>query len=336
MTTLIIGGAGYIGSHVAKAMANLGQNTVVFDNLSTGHLSAVKWSEFVRGDTQNIENLGNVFSSYPIQSVMHLGDLSTVQESSLKPDTYYQNNVCGLINLLKIMKNHDVKKIIYSSTAAVYESSTLKSLTEDAPLNPISTYGRSKLIGEYILQDFFSAYGISSVSLRYFNAAGADLDADIGEHHENETHLIPNILNSILNPQEEFYLYGKDYPTSDGTCVRDFVHVMDIAEAHILAAKILDETVGCRVYNLGSESGYSILEVLSTCTRVTGTTPKYTIANRRAGDPPILIADSKKARSELGWKSPLSNIETIVQTAWNWHKKKHLQKEENLLKKSFF
>ena len=321
MTTLIIGGAGYIGSHVAKALAMKGKKTIVFDNLSTGHRSAVQWSDFIHGDTKNIQDLSMVFSSYPIEAVMHLGDLSIVQESHLKPDTYYKNNLTGLLNIMDCMKQNGVKKIIYSSSASVYGNSTHKMLTEETPFNPITPYGKSKMMGEYILKDFFSAYSISSTSLCYFNAAGADLNAEIGEQHEDETHLIPNILSSLKNSKNEFQIYGQDYETRDGTCVRDYIHVMDIAEAHILASIQLETSPGCKKYNLGSEKGYSIFEVINACATVTGIKPHYKIVSRREGDPATLIADSRKARKELQWKPRYSEIHTIIESAWKWHLK---------------
>lgn len=325
MTTLVIGGAGYIGSHVSKLLAKTGETVIVFDNLSTGHIQLVRWSEFVFGDTKNKPDLAKVFDTYEIDTVMHLGDLSIVRDSAIHPELYYKNNILGLLNILECMKEYSVNRIIYSSSAAVYgsHSSKEKELEEDHHTAPTTAYGKTKLAGESLIDDFFSAHDVASVSLRYFNAAGADLDTEIGEFHDNETHLIPSILIGLIGTNHHFKVYGNDYNTADGTCIRDYVHVSDIAQAHILASNYLDHKAGAFKFNLGTSQGASVMEVIKVCENVTGMSVPFEIAPRRPGDPSVLIANSASAKKQLNWEPHYSDLETIVQTAWKWYLKSY-------------
>ncbi|HWO76913.1 MAG TPA: UDP-glucose 4-epimerase GalE [Bacillus sp. (in: firmicutes)] len=316
---LVVGGAGYIGSHLVKELVET-KEVAVLDNLSTGHRWAVdERAVFVEGDLGNAADLEKVFSTYKIEAVMHFAANSLVGESVVDPLKYYQNNVAATLTLLQTMMRHDVKKFIFSSTAATYGIPDVDLITEDTMTNPINPYGRSKLMIEHILADFSKAYGLNYVVLRYFNAAGAHVSAEIGEKHDPETHLIPIVLQHLLGEREHIAVFGSDYDTLDGTCIRDYIHVTDLAKAHILGVEALlagtKETV---TYNLGNGLGYSVKEVIDTCEKVTGKKANVVMSDRREGDPARLVASSHKIHEELGWKAKYS-LEEIIASAWKWH-----------------
>jgi UDP-glucose 4-epimerase len=318
---LLCGGAGYIGSHMAKLLHESGFELTVLDNLSTGHREAVKWGNFVEADIRDAEALDKTFSDRKIDAVMHFSAKSLVGESVEHPEMYFDNNVVGSKQLLDAMQRHGISKFIYSSTAAVYGMPENDAIAEDHQTTPINPYGETKLAVEHMLQQY-ADIGIRSVALRYFNAAGADASGDIGEAHNPETHLIPNILKSALSAGDlRLKIFGTDYPTPDGTCVRDYIHVSDLAEAHLLALKYLDTAEGFNVFNLGSGEGFSVKEVLNSCEQVLGEAIAHDLEERRPGDPPILVANSDKARTVLAWQPKYENLETIVGSALNWHKK---------------
>ncbi len=316
---LVVGGAGYIGSHIVKELAEK-EEVVVLDNLSTGHREAVdSRAVFVKGDLGNEDDLNMVFRSYPIKAVMHFAAYSLVGESVVDPLKYYQNNVSSTLTLLKVMLKFKVKNFIFSSTAATYGIPDVELIDETSATNPINPYGCSKLMVEQILSDCSKAYGLNYVVLRYFNAAGAHESAVIGESHEPETHLIPIILQQLLGQREKVAVFGTDYETEDGTCIRDYIHVTDLAQAHILALEaLLTGKKSAEVYNLGNGLGYSVKEIIETCEKVTGVKANVEMADRRAGDPARLVASSKKIFTELGWKAE-RNLEKIIADAWKWH-----------------
>jgi len=317
---LITGGAGYIGSHLNKFAFNLGYDTVVLDNLIHGHKEYVKWGEFVQGDIGDRDFLIKVFENYDIEAVMHFAGLISVGESVQFPDKYYKNNYDNTLNLLNVMKEFNVNKFIFSSTAAVYGNPIETPITEEHPKNPINPYGKSKLMVEEALETFSKDSDFNYVSLRYFNASGADLDGEIGENHNPETHLIPLILDVAGGRRDSISIFGDDYPTPDGTCIRDYIHVNDLASAHIKALEYLDNGES-NVFNLGNGNGFSVKEVIESCENVTDKDIKSVVENRREGDPAILIAQSKKAEKTLNWKGKYTKMDEIVETAWNWHKK---------------
>jgi len=319
---LIVGGAGYIGSHINKELTKKGFETVVFDSLVKGHQEAVKWGEFFQGDLANIEDLRQVFSKYKIDAVLHFAAFIEVGESVKDPQKYYQNNVKNTLNLFQVMLENDVKKIIFSSTAATFGNPQYTPIDEKHPQIPINPYGQAKLMVEKILADYDFAYGLKYVALRYFNACGADLDNEIGENHTPESHLIPLILDAAIGKREDIKIFGTDYPTPDGTCVRDYVHVTDLAQAHILALQYLLDGNDSNSFNLGNGKGFSVKEVIDTAKKVTGVNFKVTEVERRAGDPPELVADSTKAKQVLKWQPQYADLETIVKSAWAWHQKK--------------
>ncbi|MDR6121515.1 UDP-glucose 4-epimerase [Bacillus sp. SLBN-46] len=316
---LVVGGAGYIGSHLVKELVEK-EEVVVLDNLSTGHRAAVdSRAIFVKGDLGNEDDLQMVFRSYPIKAVMHFAAYSLVGESVVDPLKYYENNVAATLTLLKVMMKFKVKNFIFSSTAATYGIPEVDIIDETSVTAPINPYGHSKLMVEKILADFSKAYGLNYVVLRYFNAAGAHKSAVIGESHDPETHLIPIVLQQLLGQREKVAVFGTDYDTPDGTCIRDYIHVTDLAEAHILALEaLLTEKKSAEVYNLGNGLGYSVKEVIETCENVTGVKANVEMADRRAGDPARLVASSQKIFTELGWKAE-RNLEQIIADAWNWH-----------------
>lgn len=321
MHILLCGGAGYIGSHMAKLLSESGFELTVLDNLSTGHEQALKWGDFVEADIRDADALDKVFSGREIDAVMHFSAKSLVGESVTHPEMYHDNNVVGSQRLLDAMRRHNVKKFIFSSTAAVYGMPDSESIDENHNTKPINPYGETKLAVERILSLYASA-GIRSVALRYFNAAGADLSGEIGEAHDPETHLIPNILKSALSGGDSrLKIFGTDYPTPDGTCVRDYVHVSDLADAHLLALKHLEKAEGFNVFNLGSGAGFSVKEVLQSCEEVLGEPIAHDIEDRRPGDPPVLVANSTRAREVLGWQPKFTDLKPIVESALNWHKK---------------
>mgnify|MGYP001108151736 CR=1 FL=1 len=316
---LVVGGAGYIGSHLVKELVEK-EDVVVLDNLSTGHREAVdKRAIFVKGDLGNEDDLQMVFRSYPIKAVMHFAAYSLVGESVIDPLKYYENNVASTLTLLKVMIKFKVKNFIFSSTAATYGIPDVELIDEESKTAPINPYGQSKLMVEQMLADFSKSYGLNYVVLRYFNAAGAHQSAAIGESHDPETHLIPIILQQLLGTREKISVFGSDYDTADGTCIRDYIHVTDLAQAHILALEaLLSGEKSTETYNLGNGLGYSVKEVIETCERVTGIKANVEMAERRAGDPARLVASSQKIYQELGWKAELS-LEKIIADAWNWH-----------------
>jgi len=318
---LIAGGAGYIGSHVVKMLNQRGYETLVIDNLSTGHREFLKWGDWVIGDIGDVELLDSVFQKYPIEAVMHFSAYSLVGESVNHPQKYYENNTAKTLSLLGSMLNYDIKKFIFSSTCATYGLPQTIPITEELPQNPINPYGMSKLMVEKILQDFTSAYDLRFVSLRYFNAAGADLDSEIGEWHESESHLIPLVLDAALGRREKIQIFGTKYPTPDGTCIRDYIHVNDLAGAHILALEYLLNGGESDSFNLGNGNGYSVREVIETAKRVTGRNIFYEEVDNRPGDPPILIGDSNKIRKQLNWNPEYAELDIIIESAWKWHKK---------------
>ncbi|MDO9508084.1 MAG: UDP-glucose 4-epimerase GalE [Thermovirgaceae bacterium] len=318
---LVTGGAGYIGSHVALELRRLGRDVVIFDDLSRGHRDLAGDSVLEVGDLKDISRVREVFARYTFDGVLHFAAKSLVGESMAEPLDYYRNNLVGTTNLLAVMKEHGVGRLVFSSTAAVYGEPETVPIVENAPKKPTNVYGDTKWFIETMLQNLNRAYGLRSVSLRYFNAAGADPGGSVGEDHTPETHLIPIALDVALGKREKLMLYGSDYPTPDGTCVRDYVHVSDLAQAHVLALERLE--VGkaeCEAYNLGNGKGFSVLEVLEAVRRITGCPIPVESAARRAGDPAVLVASSGLAENVLGWKQEFADIDVIVKTAWEWHK----------------
>lgn len=318
---IVFGGAGYIGSHACKALKQAGYNPIVFDNLSTGHAWAIKWGDFVEGDINKISDIDKAFKQYEPIAVMHFAAASLVGESVEDPLKYYQNNVSGTINILQMMRKYHIKYIVFSSTAAVYGEPDEIPIKEDLPQNPINPYGRSKLMIENILDDVQKAYGIQSVRFRYFNAAGADLDGEIGEAHEPETHLIPRVLMAAAQDEDNIKLFGTDYPTEDGTAVRDYIHVNDLVNAHILGVQYLEKGGETTVFNLGTSNGFSVAEIITATKRATNHDIKVVECPRRAGDPAVLIADNHKAKEVLKWKLEHSDIDTVLRSAWSWYQK---------------
>lgn len=320
MNILVTGGAGYIGSHVAKNLSTAGHRVIIFDNLIKGHREAVLSAKFVEGDLANRELLDRVMQDEQIEAVIHLAAHSLVGESMEKPGKYYENNVSNGLNLLEAMINNDVRNIVFSSTAAVYGEPEEVPITETHPTNPGNTYGESKLFFEKMLKRYDQIHDLKYVSLRYFNAAGADTSGRIGEAHDPETHLIPIVLQKALGIRDKLYIFGDDYPTKDGTCMRDYIHVEDLAAAHILAVEALSDGMDSRIYNLGNGEGYSVKEVIDTASEVVGEEIEAEIGQCRAGDPAVLVASSAKIIKELGWEPKYPELKTIIETAWNWHK----------------
>ncbi len=320
MNVLITGGAGYIGSHVNKELHRKGFKTIVIDNLINGHKEFVKWGDFFEVDLLDKNAVEKIFKSVKIDAVMHFAAFAYVGESVKEPKKYYINNVVGTLNLLEVMLRAGVDKFIFSSTCAVYGNPEYVPIDEDHPKNPINPYGKSKLSVEYILEDFSKAYGLKYVSLRYFNAAGADPEAEIGEWHEPETHLIPNILDAAIGVKSYVEVFGVDYDTHDGTCIRDFIHVKDLAEAHIKALMYILEGGESSALNLGTGTGHSVREIVNLVEKITGKRIRVKESPRRPGDPPVLVANPSKASRLLNWKAEYG-IEDIIRTAWKWHKK---------------
>lgn len=320
---LIVGGAGYIGSHVNKLLNAYNLSTIVFDNLSTGNKKSVKWGELIVGDLSNVDSLNALFKTHNISGVLHFSSSAYVGESVLDPEKYYINNVVNTINLLQAMKNHNVFNIVFSSSCAVYGTPPKLPISEEMPKNPISPYGKTKAIVEDILDDYSKAYGINFVALRYFNAAGADKHREIGECHSPETHLIPNVIYTALGISPYFTLHGNDYNTPDGSSIRDFVHVEDLAEAHYLALNYLENNLPSISMNLGTGQGHSIFEIINSVEKISGKKINIKIDKKRIGDPPELFADSKLAISILNWKPKYTSINDIIKTAWDWHLLKH-------------
>ncbi len=319
---LVLGGAGYIGSHAVKMLIDHGEQVVVVDNLETGHQAAVhKMAKYYEVDIRDESALEQVFLENKIDAILHFSANSLVGESMQQPIKYFDNNVGGAITLLKLMTKYAVKNIVFSSTAAVYGEPKTVPITEENETQPTSPYGESKLMMEKLFKWSDYAQGIKYVSLRYFNVAGADASGDIGEAHGVETHLIPLILQVPLGKREAITLFGNDYPTKDGTCIRDYIHVTDLIDAHLKALDYLRAGNDSGLFNLGSGEGFSVLEILEVARKITGHPIPAIMAERRAGDPSVLIASSQKAESILNWHPKYTQIETIVADAWNWHKK---------------
>ena len=316
---LVVGGAGYIGSHMVRLLLETGHEVVVLDNLSQGHPAAIGDAKLIKGDLMNADDLAAVFAAHRIDAVIHFAALITVGESVIDPGAYYRNNVTGTLNLLDAMRTAGVDKLVFSSTAAVFGNPQTERLCEDHPLAPINPYGWSKRMVEQVLTDMARAWGIKSVSLRYFNAAGAHPSGQIGEAHAPETHLIPVVLLAAVGLKDHLKLFGDDFDTPDGTCVRDYIHVCDLAMAHLKALEFMDEAPGAHAFNLGNGAGFSNLEVVQAARSVTGCPIPVELAPRREGDAARLVADSRRARDVLGWAPEFPDLETIIESAWAWH-----------------
>ena len=316
---LVTGGAGYIGSHAVKAMKAAGLKPLIFDNLSTGHRSFVKDTPLFEGDICDAGRLDQVFREYSIEGVMHFAGKALVGESTRNPDVYYQTNLVGGLNLLGAMKKAGVRFLIFSSTCATYGKPERVPIREDHPQNPVNPYGETKLAVERAMRRFHEAYGLEYLSLRYFNAAGADADGEFGESHDPETHLIPLALEAAVGRNADVQVFGTDYPTPDGTCLRDYIHVSDLASAHAAGLRALIEgRVQSQAINLGTGRGHSVREVIETVRRITGRDFRVRDAARREGDPPELVAAVDRAKEVLGWSAVESDLETIVSSAWKW------------------
>ena len=318
-TVLVTGGAGYIGSHVCKALAVAGYRPVTYDNLSEGHHWAVRWGPLERGNLAHAARIENVIRRHRPSAVIHLAGVIAAGESVRDPAKYYEINVAGTLSLLAVMRRQGVDRIVFSSSAAVYGEPRSTPITEGHPLNPINPYGAGKLACEHMVQDFARAYGMRAVSLRYFNAAGADPDGEIGEAHRIETHLIPLVLGAALGERPAVSVFGTDYPTRDGTCVRDYIHVSDLADAHVLAMEHLRDHAGAQVFNLGTGTGATVAEIVEAARRITGRTIDCRIEPRRPGDPAVLIADATRAQRVLGWAPRHTDLDAVIASAWRWH-----------------
>ncbi|MBD3768089.1 MAG: UDP-glucose 4-epimerase GalE [Gammaproteobacteria bacterium] len=326
MNILIVGGAGYIGSHMVKMLSQVGHHVCVLDNLTTGFREQVKYGELVVGDLQDLSLMETLFKAGAFDAVMHFAANSLVGESVSNPAKYYRNNVANTLNLLDVMVRHNVKNFIFSSTAATFGEPEYVPIDEKHPQKPINPYGASKLIIERILQDYAQAYGLNSISLRYFNACGADPDGELGECHDPETHLIPLILQAASGRRKSITVFGRDYPTEDGTCVRDYIHIYDLCCAHAQALNALVEggEQGASCFNLGNGAGYSVQQVLDVAEKVVAQDSCRVVVEegeRRAGDPAVLVADASLAMEELKWTPLYPDLETIIEHAWEWEKK---------------
>lgn len=319
MAILVTGGLGYVGSHAVKLLVDRGEEVVCLDNLVFGHEEASSGSKVVIGDIGDEDLLRQVFAANKIDAVMHFAAFADVGESVADPRKYYLNNIAKSLAMLEVMLEFDVKKMIFSSSAATFGEPEIVPIPEDHPKNPTNPYGRSKLMLEEILKEYERAYGLRSISFRYFNASGADPSGSIGEDHTPEHHLIPLVLQVALGQREKISIFGSDWKTPDGTCVRDYVHVTDLAQAHLLGLDALRNGKETSVYNLGNGNGYSVLEVIKTAEEVTGKSINAVSADRRPGDPAVLVASSDRIAKELGWEPMFPDLKTIVSTAWNWH-----------------
>lgn len=325
-TILVTGGAGYIGSHTVLALKQAGYEVLILDNLVYGHRDLVEkvlQVELIEGDTGDRDLLDKLFKSRNIAAVMHFSAYAYVGESVSNPAKYYRNNVIGTITLLEAMLAASVKKFVFSSTCATYGVPEIVPIPEDHPQNPINPYGATKLMVERILSDFSEAYDFRSVRFRYFNAAGADPQGNLGEDHNPETHLIPLVLQTALGKRESISIFGTDYPTDDGTCVRDYIHVTDLADAHVLGLEYLLKGGDSTIFNLGNGNGFSVKEIIEAAKLVTGKDIKAVECDRRPGDPPALIGSGEKARKILGWQPQYTSIKDIMTHAWEWHQKRH-------------
>jgi UDP-glucose 4-epimerase len=321
MSILVCGGAGYIGSHTVHELVNQGKEVIIVDNLQTGHMKAVNpKAKFYKGDIRDVEFLDKVFSENKIEAIIHFAANSLVGESMEKPLLYFNNNVYGMQVLLESMVKHDIKNIVFSSTAAVYGEPKKIPILEDDETNPTNTYGETKLTMEKMMKWVNKAYGITFVSLRYFNACGALLDGSIGEDHFPESHLIPLILQVPLKKRDAITVFGEDYETPDGTCIRDYIHVLDLADAHIKAVDYLQKGNESNIFNLGNGVGFSVKEIIDSAKQATNEDIKVVIGERRAGDPAKLIASNEKAKKILGWEPKYTDVKDVIGTAWGWHK----------------
>ncbi len=318
MVVLVVGGAGYIGSHMVKMLGRAGYQVVTVDNLSSGYREAVTMGELAQVDLADTDALDQVFARYRPQAVLHFASFIQVGESVRHPDKYYRNNLANTLNLLDTMVRHDVKWFVFSSTAAIFGEPRYVPIDESHLREPVNPYGRSKLMVEQVLEDYERAYGIRSVCLRYFNAAGADPEGELGERHDPETHLIPLILQAASGRRDAITVFGRDYDTPDGSCIRDYIHIQDLCRAHILALNWMRERDASGRFNLGNGTGFSVQEVISAVERVTGRSIQVVEGERRAGDPARLIADSTLARRELGWQPEHDRLEDIIADAWRW------------------
>ncbi len=315
---LVVGGAGYIGSHMLKRLRTAGEPHLAFDSLCHGHKASVEGSSFVHGELGSRADLEQVFDTHPIDTVMHFASHIWVGESVSDPSKYYANNVVATLNLLEVMREREVKRFVFSSTAAIFGEPEQVPIDEAHPKRPESPYGESKWMIERILSDYDRAYGLKSVALRYFNAAGADPDGVLGEDHRPEYHLIPRAILAALGEVPPLQIFGTDYDTPDGTCVRDYIHILDLAEAHLLAVRHLREGGDSRQYNLGNGKGFSVREVVETVSRVLGQPVPHGDGPRRAGDPAVLVASSERIRTDWGWTPRYPELETLVRHAWAW------------------
>jgi UDP-glucose 4-epimerase len=318
MKVLVVGGAGYIGSHAVRALEAGGHEAWVFDNLYQGHSAAVPDGKLLTGDLLDHEELARLFEEMEFDAVMHFAALALVGESVTEPALYYRNNVVGTLNLMDAMRNAGIWRMVFSSTCATYGTPEKVPIVETTPQHPINPYGFTKLAIEHALADYAAAYGFGYAALRYFNAAGAHHSGLIGEDHDPESHLIPLILQVALGQRSQITIYGDDYPTPDGTCIRDYIHVEDLCDAHVRALERLEHGKGLKL-NLGTGHGFSVREVIAACRAVTGHPIPTEVGPRRAGDPPELVADSRLAQSELDWKCRYNDIQEIVESAWKWH-----------------
>lgn len=318
---LVTGGAGYVGSHACKALAEAGYVPVTFDNLVFGHRWAVRWGPLVQGDILDRQALDKVFEEFKLQAVMHFAAFAYVGESVANPGKYYRNNVAGTLTLLEAMRDHRVDQLVFSSTCAVYGNPQSIPITEDQPCRPVNPYGASKWMVERMLEDFAAAHALRSIRLRYFNAAGADPSGEIGESHDPETHLIPLALDAAAGIRPDITIFGDQYPTRDGTCVRDYIHVCDLARAHLLALRALEGGHAGAVYNLGNGQGFTVTEVIGAAQAVTGQRIAVRNGAARAGDLPTLVGDSGRIQQELGWRPAHPDLHAIVESAWRWHQR---------------
>ncbi|MFO1361038.1 MAG: UDP-glucose 4-epimerase GalE [Burkholderiales bacterium] len=316
---LVTGGAGYVGSHACKALAAAGHAPIAYDNLSRGHREFARWGPLEEGDVRDGARLDAVFARHRIDAVMHFAALAYVGESVSEPALYYRNNVGGTLELLEAMRRAGVRLLVFSSTCATYGTPERMPISEDTPQQPINPYGMSKLVVERVLRDYDAAYGLRSVSLRYFNAAGCDPDGEVGEDHDPETHLIPRVLMAAGGALPAVEVFGTDYPTPDGTCLRDYVHVADLADGHVRALDYLQRGGATTAINLGTGRAFSVREVIAAAERVSGRRVPVREGPRRPGDPPVLVADATRARAVLGFAPRFTEIEPIVATAWRWH-----------------
>jgi UDP-arabinose 4-epimerase len=325
-TVLVTGGAGYIGSHACKILAQEGYRPIAFDNLSSGHTWAAKWGPLERGDILDRTALDQAIEKYRPSACLHFAAFAYVAESVSNPGKYYRNNVAGSLTLLEALRDHGIDQFVLSSTCATYGITDKVPIDEALPQAPVNPYGASKLMVERMLADFHAAHRLRFVALRYFNAAGADPDGEIGEDHDPETHLVPLVLDAAWGDREAITVFGDDYETPDGTCVRDYIHVTDLAEAHVLALKALEQGLMHRAFNLGNGQGYSVREVIASVERVTGRPVPVRFGERRPGDPARLISNSMRAAKELKWRPQITKLDDIISTAWEWHKRRAQEK----------